>query len=189
MNNYSPTETTLTTKADVSFDRVLAGLDKGKVGGIGFEEYCKSHGLCRRCGNVKTHKRIVSLFGMRNHKKHPKWEAITVARVAAGDTNDVEGGAPLPTTNGNNEYSVYQGYCLATTCYTMDEATRILGELELESSSMGGGDENENGMIEKQRHRSRTSQRLSTTAKGMFKRPNRRFRSGRRGRRQQQQRR
>ena len=78
----------------------------GKVlSGEEFEEYCKDHGLCRRCARVKTHKRSLKLFG-----RGKKWEPLTV--------HDDE----------NGEYTVYKGYCLQPTCYTIGQAKRLLGE-------------------------------------------------------------
>ena len=78
----------------------------GKVlSGEEFEEYCKDHGLCRRCARVKTHKRSLKLFG-----RGKKWEPLTL--------HDEESG----------EYTVYKGYCLQPTCYTIGQAKRLLGE-------------------------------------------------------------
>lgn len=77
--------------------RVLSGEE--------FEEYCKDHGLCRRCANVRTHRRVIKLFG-----RGKKWEPMTL--------HDEETG----------EYSVYKGYCLKPTCYTLGQAKRLTGE-------------------------------------------------------------
>jgi Ran GTPase-activating protein (RanGAP) involved in mRNA processing and transport len=78
----------------------------GKVlSGEEFEEYCKDHGLCKRCAKVKTHRRVLKLFG-----KGSKFEPLTL--------HDEETG----------EYSVYKGYCLQPTCYTLGQAKRLLGE-------------------------------------------------------------
>mmetsp|Transcript_32118 Transcript_32118/g.78045 ORF Transcript_32118/g.78045 Transcript_32118/m.78045 type:complete len:1482 (+) Transcript_32118:260-4705(+) len=77
--------------------RVLSGEE--------FEEYCKDHGLCRRCANVRTHRRVIKLFG-----RGKKWEPMTL--------HDEETG----------EYSVYKGYCLKPNCYTLGQAKRLTGE-------------------------------------------------------------
>ena len=78
------------------------------------EDYCKAHGLCVHCkGNVKTHTRIVSLFGRRNPR--PKWEPLTILRSKMEDGNDTGTG-----------YGVYNGYCMD--CYTMTDVERLSGE-------------------------------------------------------------
>ncbi|KAL3915322.1 MAG: hypothetical protein SGILL_005710, partial [Bacillariaceae sp.] len=78
----------------------------GKVlSGEELEEYCKSHGLCRRCARVKTHRRTLKLFG-----RGEKWEPLTL--------HDDETG----------EYLVYKGYCLKESCFTVGQAKRMLGE-------------------------------------------------------------
>lgn len=78
----------------------------GKVlSGEEFEEYCKDHGLCRRCARVRTHHRTLKLFG-----RGKKWEPLTLHDETTG------------------EYSVYKGYCLQPTCYTIGQAKRLLGE-------------------------------------------------------------
>lgn len=78
----------------------------GKVlSGEEFEEYCKDHGLCRRCARVKTHRRVVKMFG-----RGRKWEPMTLH-------DDLTG-----------EYTVYKGYCLQPNCYTLGQAKRLLGE-------------------------------------------------------------
>ena len=78
------------------------------------EDYCKAHGLCAHCkGNVKTHTRIVSLFGRRNPR--PKWEPLTILRSKMEDGNDTGTG-----------YGVYKGYCMD--CYTMTDVERLSGE-------------------------------------------------------------
>ena len=70
-----------------------------------FEEYCKDHGMCKRCAKVKTHRRALKLFG-----KGDKWEPKTIHDEDTGD------------------YEVYKGYCLQPTCYTIGQAKRLLGE-------------------------------------------------------------
>ncbi len=78
----------------------------GKVlSGEEFEDYCKDHGLCRRCAKVKTHRRVVKMFG-----RGRKWEAMTLH-------DDLTG-----------EYTVYKGFCLQPNCYTLGQAKRLLGE-------------------------------------------------------------
>ena len=78
----------------------------GKVlSGEEFEEYCKDHGLCRRCAKVRTHRRTLKLFG-----RGKKWEPMNL--------HDEETG----------EYKVYNGYCLQPTCYTIGQAKRLIGE-------------------------------------------------------------
>ena len=78
----------------------------GKVlSGEEFEEFCKDHGLGRRCAKVKTHRRVVKMFG-----RGRKWEPMTLH-------DDLTG-----------EYTVYKGYCLQPTCYTLGQAKRLLGE-------------------------------------------------------------
>lgn len=78
----------------------------GKVlSGEEFEEYCKDHGLCRRCARVRTHRRVVKMFG-----RGRKWEPLTLH-------DDLTG-----------EYTVYKGFCLQPNCYTLGQAKRLLGE-------------------------------------------------------------
>lgn len=111
----------------------------GKVlSGEEFEEYCKDHGLCRRCARVKTHRRIVKMFG-----RGRKWEPMTLH-------DDMTG-----------EYTVYKGYCLQATCYTLGQAKRMLGE--------GGGGRRSGGGASRR-------QRLAARLKGKnsAKRPSRR---------------
>eukprot|EP00980_Cylindrotheca_fusiformis_P031586 scaffold26597_cov127-Cylindrotheca_fusiformis.AAC.1 len=80
-------------------------IDGRVLSGEEFEEYCKDHGLCRRCAQVRTHRRVIKLFG-----RGKKWEPMTLHDEATGD------------------YRVYKGYCLASTCYTLQQAKRLLGE-------------------------------------------------------------
>ena len=75
------------------------------LSGEEFEDYCKDHGLCKRCAKVKTHRRVIKLFG-----KGAKWEPLTL--------HDEESG----------EYTVYKGYCIQPPCYTVGQAKRLLGE-------------------------------------------------------------
>ncbi|KAG7359458.1 leucine rich repeat LRR-containing protein [Nitzschia inconspicua] len=117
-------------------------IDGKLLSGEELDEYCKSHGLCRRCTRVRTHRRILKLFG-----RGEKWEPLTL--------HDEETG----------EYTVYKGYCLRESCYTLGQAKRLLGEI-------GGG----NGRRSSRSNRKRASQRLSANrgiGAGM-KRPGRR---------------
>ena len=79
-----------------------------KIGGMvlageAYEEYCRDHGLCRKCGEVRTHRRAIKLFG-----KGKKWEPLTTHHLMTG------------------EYTVYKGYCLKPGCYSMGQAKRML---------------------------------------------------------------
>lgn len=80
-------------------------IDGKTLSGEEFEEYCKDHGLCRRCARVRTHRRTLKLFG-----RGKKWEPMNVH-------DDLTG-----------EFLVYKGYCLQPTCYTLGQARRLLGE-------------------------------------------------------------
>ena len=93
----------------MSADEVASYLEvNGRIlAGEEFEEYCKDHGLCRRCAKTKTHRRVVKMFG-----RGRKWEPLTLH-------DDLTG-----------EYTVYKGHCLQPGCYTMGQAKRLLGESE-----------------------------------------------------------
>ena len=80
-------------------------IDGRVLSGEEFEEYCKDHGLCKRCAKVRTHRRVIKLFG-----KGKKWEPMTLHDQHTG------------------EYRVYKGYCLQSTCYTLGQAKRMTGE-------------------------------------------------------------
>jgi len=87
----------------------------GKVlSGEAYEEYCKDHGLCKRCAKVQTHERVVKLFG-----RGKKWEPLTLYDEKTGD------------------YTVYKGFCLQPNCYTIGQAKRLLGESGNRSNSSG----------------------------------------------------
>jgi len=130
-------------------------VDGKLLSGEEFDEYCKSHGLCRRCARVRTHRRVVKLFG-----KGKKWEPLTVhapsespGRDVGNGTNNFDddddeddfedgdefgagrGRGRRASTQNQQEYLVYKGYCLQPTCYTMGQAKRLLGE----GASAGGG--------------------------------------------------
>jgi hypothetical protein len=110
----------------------------GKVlSGEEFEEYCKDHGICKRCAKVKTHRRALKLFG-----KGSKWDPLTVHDEDTGD------------------YTVYKGYCMQSTCYTIGQAKRLLGETGSRNNNRRAG------------RRSGSEQRSSSsrTSKGMEKR-------------------
>ncbi|VEU43876.1 unnamed protein product [Pseudo-nitzschia multistriata] len=113
------------------------------LSGEELDEFCRGHGLCRRCARVITHKRVFKLFGT----NHPKWEPLTVLKptTAADEWNnngDNKGGnqggnhGNVEQYKKNDEidndeddsYLVYKGYCLGEGCYTMKEARRLLGE-------------------------------------------------------------
>ena len=107
----------------------------GKVlSGEEFEEYCRDHGLCRRCARVRTHRRVLKLFG-----RGQKWEPLTLH----DDTN--------------GDYTVYKGYCLKPTCYTLGQAKRLLGE-----SGSGKRTSKSRSQKLKERLRSRTKKRPSS---------------------------
>ena len=91
-------------------------IDGKLLSGEELDEYCKSHGLCRRCARVKTHRRTLKLFG-----RGEKWEPLTL--------HDEETG----------EYTVYKGYCLKEQCFTIGQARRLLGETGGGKRSSSGG--------------------------------------------------
>jgi hypothetical protein len=97
-------------------------IDGMVLSGEELEEYCKSHGLCRRCAKVRTHRRVLKLFG-----RGEKWEPLTL--------HDEETG----------EYTVYRGFCLKPTCFTVGQAKRLLGETREGRSSGGGGHQSSGG--------------------------------------------
>lgn len=80
-------------------------IDGRVLSGEEFEEYCKDHGLCKRCARVRTHRRVIKLFG-----RGKKWEPMTLHDEESGD------------------YRVYKGFCLQPTCYTLGQAKRLTGE-------------------------------------------------------------
>ena len=71
--------------------------------GDDLREYAERNGLCPRCGVYQTHKKKGSLL-------MPRFEAMTV-------------------TNALNEITVYKGYCIAPTCYSLEQAKQLLGEV------------------------------------------------------------
>jgi Ran GTPase-activating protein (RanGAP) involved in mRNA processing and transport/O-acetyl-ADP-ribose deacetylase (regulator of RNase III) len=75
------------------------------LSGTELEDYCRRHGLCHLCAKVRTHKRVFQVL------KTNKWQPITV-KTKEGD------------------YIVYKGYCVKNGCFTMDQAKRLLGEIE-----------------------------------------------------------
>ena len=101
----------------MSADEVASYLEvNGRIlAGEEFEEYCKDHGLCRRCAKTKTHRRVVKMFG-----RGRKWEPMTLH-------DDLTG-----------EYTVYKGHCLQPGCYTKGQAKRLLGESETGRRSSRG---------------------------------------------------
>lgn len=71
-------------------------------------EYAQQKGLCPKCVQHVTHKRIRKRLGMLRYTF--EWIPLTVTDEQAGN------------------YTVYKGYCLQPTCYTLEEAQIKLGE-------------------------------------------------------------
>ena len=85
---------------------VLVG---GKLlSGTELSDYAKHKGLCPKCVQHKTHKRIKKRLGIL--RSEADWEPITEKDKEAGN------------------YIVYKGYCLQPTCWTLSEAKGMLGE-------------------------------------------------------------
>jgi hypothetical protein len=113
----------------------------GKVlSGEEFEEYCRDHGLCKRCARARTHRRILKLFG-----KGKKWEPMTLHDELTG------------------EYLVYKGYCLQPTCYTFGQAKRLLGENADGTRSRKGSSRRQRLAARFKRERRRPSKRRPKT--------------------------
>lgn len=84
-------------------------LVEGKLlSGDALSEYAQQKGLCSKCLQHVTHKRERKRVGML--RLVYEWVALTV-------TDDQEG-----------NYTVYKGYCLQPTCWTLQEVQTILGE-------------------------------------------------------------
>jgi hypothetical protein len=73
------------------------------LNGTELRDYATHKGLCKICATQKTHRRMGHMF-------RRSWAPLTV-KDAAGDN-----------------YSVYKGYCLQPTCYTLNVAQERLGE-------------------------------------------------------------
>lgn len=92
--------------AAVSGASVLVG---GKLlSGTELLDYAKHKGLCSRCVQHTTHKRIKKRLGIL--RSEADWVPLTVKDKEAGN------------------YIVYKGYCLQPTCWTLAEAKSVLGE-------------------------------------------------------------
>jgi hypothetical protein len=74
-------------------------------------ELARNKGLCHKCLQTVTHRRIRKKFGISR-----EWEPITV-------TDTVEG-----------NFTVYKGFCLQPTCWTLEEAQIVLGEKKAKKS-------------------------------------------------------
>jgi hypothetical protein len=94
-------------------------LVEGKLlSGSALLDYAKQKGLCIKCVQHATHKRIKKRLGIL--RSVPDWEPITVKDKEAGN------------------YTVYKGYCLQPTCWTLAEAQSMLGEApKMRSTSVG----------------------------------------------------
>jgi Leucine Rich repeat len=79
-----------------------------------FEAHCRKRGVCHICGQVRTHQ-------MKKGFLKTKAAPLTV----------------LDATT--QKYSVYKGYCIQPTCYTLQGAKRRLGETLPQSGGGGGG--------------------------------------------------
>lgn len=83
---------------------------KGRViSGADLREYAERNGLCPECGVYQTHKKTGNFL-------KPRFEPLTV-------------------TNAYNEITVYKGYCIAPTCYTLERAKQLLGEIPTKQPS------------------------------------------------------
>jgi len=84
-------------------------------------EYARQKGLCPKCVQHVTHKRVRKRLGMLRYSF--EWLPLTVTDEQAGN------------------YTVYKGYCLQPTCYTLEEAQIKLGERAslVRSGSIGRG--------------------------------------------------
>ena len=71
-------------------------------------DYAKHKGLCSKCVQHTTHKRIKKRLGIL--RSEADWVPLTVKDKEAGN------------------YIVYKGYCLQPTCWTLAEAKSMLGE-------------------------------------------------------------
>ena len=84
-------------------------LVEGKLlSGTELLDYAKQKGLCPKCVQHTTHKRIKKRLSVL--RSEAAWVPITVKDKEAGN------------------YVVYKGYCLQPTCWTLAEAKSILGE-------------------------------------------------------------
>lgn len=71
-------------------------------------EYAQQKGLCPKCVQHVTHKRVRKKVGMLRYTF--EWIPLTFTDELAGN------------------YTVYKGYCLQPTCFTLEEAQNLLGE-------------------------------------------------------------
>ena len=78
-------------------------VDSKLLTGIEFTRFCRLRGLCQLCGLNQTH------TARRRFATKPCME-------------------PLTTRQPNGDYLVYKGYCIQPTCYTLEQAKRLLGE-------------------------------------------------------------
>ena len=81
-------------------------------------EYAQQKGLCKKCVQHVTHKRERKRLGMLRYTA--EWVPLTV-------TDDLEG-----------NFTVYKGYCLQPTCWTLQEVQEMLGERPLIRSASKG---------------------------------------------------
>ena len=72
-----------------------------------YKAKCRKKGLCITCGKQQTHK---SSYLFKSRKQ------------------------PLTTLDASGNYLVYKGYCLKPTCYTLERARQLLGEIPLAPS-------------------------------------------------------
>ncbi len=79
------------------------------ITGYELREYAERNGLCPMCGVYQTHKRTGNFL-------KPRFEPLTV-------------------TNAYNEITVYKGYCIAPTCFTLEKAKQLLGEIPVKRPS------------------------------------------------------
>jgi hypothetical protein len=82
-------------------------------------QYAQQKGLCTKCVQHVTHKRVKKRLGMLRSVT-PDWIPITIK-------DDQEG-----------NYTVYKGYCLQPTCWTLSEVQAILGEASAHRAQSAG---------------------------------------------------
>ena len=91
--------------ANWSSDQTGQVLHEGRVlVGRDFTEYCERNGLCKKCGKVRTKEKKKSVWGITT------WTDIPERRDDQG------------------QYTVYKGYCISPTCYTLKQVKEYLGE-------------------------------------------------------------
>jgi hypothetical protein len=94
-------------------------LVEGKLlSGDALLEFAQQKGLCTKCVQHVTHKRARKRLGMLRYTS--EWVPLTI-------TDDQEG-----------NYTVYKGYCLQPTCWTLQEVQVMLGERPMIRSTSNG---------------------------------------------------